>query len=154
MKSSPGCLGVDPQGNRGVQMIQLLGASHHQAALSYFQGQPLGSILVMRYSQPTSPSIGKLCPQGPSIHGCGFNPQHQNNGGTQRTIIVSLKELKPRIAAAAAGTFSRPREASASLPQEIEPRPVQAPASSFRPTSLAHRPPALAPGCPPALFSN
>lgn len=151
VKSSPGCLGVDPQGNGGVQVVQLLGASHHQAVLSYLQCQPLGSILAMRESAH-APSIGKPCLQGPSIHGYGFNPQHKNNGGkTQRTIILSLTELKPRTAAAAAVTFSRPREATASLPQEIEPRPVQAPVSSFTPRSLAHRPPSSAPGCPPAL---
>lgn len=58
VKSSPACLTVDPQGDAGIKVIQLLGASHHQAVLSYLQCQPLGSILVIRYSQPTPPTLG------------------------------------------------------------------------------------------------
>lgn len=58
VESSPGCLHVDPQGDGYIQAIQLLGAAHHQAVLSYLQCQPLGSILVMRYSQPTSLALG------------------------------------------------------------------------------------------------
>lgn len=60
-------------------MIQLLGPPHHQATLSYLQCQPVSSVLGMKHSQLTSPSIAKLCPQGPSMPGCGFNPQRQNN---------------------------------------------------------------------------
>lgn len=75
VKSSPACLTVDPQGNSGIQMIQLLGASYHQAVLSYFQCQPLCAVLVMRYSQPISLStVHKLCPQGPSKQGVASIP--------------------------------------------------------------------------------
>lgn len=48
VESSLACLRVDPQGNGGIEAVQLLGASHHQVTLSNLQGQPLSSVLGMR----------------------------------------------------------------------------------------------------------
>ena len=53
-----GCLAlitVDPQGDVGIQMVQLLGAPHHQAILPDFQRQPQSTILEVCENQPTLP---------------------------------------------------------------------------------------------------
>lgn len=81
-------------------MIQLLGASYHQAVLSYLQCQALCAILVMMYSQPIALALGSYVHKVLASMGW-LQPQHQNNGKkNQRTIILSLQELKPRMAAA------------------------------------------------------
>lgn len=53
-----GCLAlirVDPQGNIGIQVVQLLGVPHHQVILPNLQRQPQSSILRMHWNQPTLP---------------------------------------------------------------------------------------------------
>ena len=53
-----GCLALitaDSQGNVGIQMVQLLGAPHHQAILPDLQRQSQRAFLGMQWNQPTLP---------------------------------------------------------------------------------------------------
>lgn len=55
-----GCLAllrVDPQGDIGIQMVQLLGAPYHQAVLPNLQRQPQSSILGIQRNKPTLPFL-------------------------------------------------------------------------------------------------
>lgn len=109
MESCLACLSVDAQGNGGIKVVDLLGASHHQTILSELQCQPLGSILGVRYGQPTCPSIGKPCPHGPSTCGCGFSASTKTMKKEKPNEF--LKEFKPSPAAAApVGFLARERQ--------------------------------------------